>query len=120
VISQAAYLSKSKFGALISRTRIGEIGGLEDAAVRRIIDSFVCELPDYLDLITQKLKADSDAELLLILHKLSGASRTCGFSGISQVVDAWKSSPVLLSPAFRMSLSKVIEASHAEWRALVS
>lgn len=110
---------RSRERSLIDHDRIEEIGGLENPDIRRILDSFTRDLTGYLYLMDQQRAEENAVALLATLHKLAGASRTCGFSGISRVVDAWMASPKLLSSNFHTDLQSTIEASIAEWRCLV-
>jgi HPt (histidine-containing phosphotransfer) domain-containing protein len=106
--------------SLIDEERISEIGGLENPDIRRILTSFTSDLIGYLHLIDQQRQEKGTEELLATLHKLAGASRTCGFSGISRAVDAWTGSAKPFSPKLHADLRTVIEASIEEWHNLAS
>jgi HPt (histidine-containing phosphotransfer) domain-containing protein len=111
---------KSRKRLLIDEDRLEEIGGLGNPEICLILDSFTRELTGYLHLIEQQQAEKSTAELLVTLHKLSGASRTCGFSGISRAVDAFTGAPKPLNSKLHADLRTVIEASIEEWHSLLS
>jgi HPt (histidine-containing phosphotransfer) domain-containing protein len=101
---------------LFDAERINEIGGLGNPEIRRILDSFTGELSGYMHLIDQQREEKRTSELLVTLHKLAGASRTCGFAGISRAVDAWAGASNPLSSKLHADLRAVIEASIHEWQ----
>jgi hypothetical protein len=105
-------------GPLIDMARINDIGGLEDPDIRRILGNFIEDLPGYLSLIELQVADKKSSTLLTTLHKLAGASRTCGFSGIDRAVSAW----IALSKPFNArplpNLRAVVEASVVDWHAL--
>jgi len=105
---------------LIDEGRIEEIGGLEDPEIRRILDEFTSELVGYMHLIEMQCKEQRNAELRVTLHKLDGASRTCGFGGISRAVDALKECPEPFDAKLNAKLQLVIKASLEEWRMMVA
>jgi HPt (histidine-containing phosphotransfer) domain-containing protein len=105
---------------LIDRERMQEFGGVESPEVRSILDSFTTELVAYMHLIDQQREEGCGKELLGTLHKLAGASRTCGFVGISRAVDAWTDADLVFNLELHRELQAVIETSIAEWRSMVS
>jgi HPt (histidine-containing phosphotransfer) domain-containing protein len=105
---------------LIDQERIQEFGGVESPEVRGILDSFTTDLVAYMHLIDQQREEECGKELSGTLHKLAGASRTCGFVGISRAVDAWTDADLLFNLKLHRELQAVIEASIAEWRSMVS
>jgi len=117
---RASKPGKARKPALIDKARINEIGGLENPDIRRILESFTNDLIGYLHLIDQQREEKSGDELLSTLHKLAGASRTCGFTGISRVLDGWTGHAKLFNSKLHADLRTVIEASIDEWQSMVS
>jgi HPt (histidine-containing phosphotransfer) domain-containing protein len=110
----------SRASRLIDGERIEEIGGLENPEIRSILNAFTSELVGYMHLIEMQRKQQRRAELRATLHKLDGASRTCGFSGISQAVEALKECPEPFDAKLHAKLQQAIKASLAEWHSLVA
>jgi 8-oxo-dGTP pyrophosphatase MutT (NUDIX family) len=104
---------------LIDKRRIEEIGGLETPEIRQILDAFAGELVGYMHLIEMQRKEGLHAELRVTLHKLDGASRTCGFIGIGRAVEAVKGSPEPFDATLHADLQAAIRESLEEWRVMV-
>lgn len=103
---------------MIDLERIEEIGGLESPDIRRILEAFIEDLRGYMSLI-ERLKVEKSSEALLAtLHKLAGASRTCGFTGIDRAVSAWDTRANPFNAKLHLNLFAVIEASLVDWRAI--
>ena len=100
----------------IEKKRIEDIGGIENAEVKRILDNFVSELSGYLFLLDE-LRAQKDGHALLeTLHKLKGSSITCGFTRISQAVIQWEKAPEPFRKKLHSHLKTAVEASALEWQ----
>ena len=104
---------------LIDMGRIDDIGGLENPDIRRILGAFIEDLPGYLLLIERQAADKKSATLLVTLHKLAGASRTCGFSGIDRAVSAWIMLPNPFNGRLLQNLRAVVEASVVDWHEMV-
>jgi len=103
---------------LIDLGRIQDIGGLESPDIRRILGSFIEDLAGYLFRI-DRLKAEKDAgALVATLHKLDGASRTCGFTGINRAITAWDTLANPFNTRLHLNLRSVVEASIEEWSSI--
>lgn len=105
---------------LIDQRRIDEIGGLANPDILRILDSFTNDLTGYMHLIDQQREKKLNVELSMTLHKLSGASRNCGFAGIGEAVEALLASENRFGAKLHANLRSVIAGSIEEWRGLVS
>lgn len=103
---------------LIDLERISEIGGLENPDIRRILCAFIEDLPGYLALIERLRNERDTVEMLAVLHKLSGSSRTCGFTGISRAIESWKTLADPNRVNLHTNLKLTVAASIEEWNAL--
>lgn len=110
----------SSMTSLIDKTRIEEIGGLESPDIRRILNEFTIDLVGFMHLIEQEWKEEKVGELLATLHKLNGASRTCGFTGVGRAADLLIASSQPLDSKLHAELQAVIEKSIKEWQIMAS
>ncbi len=104
---------------LIDIERINEIGGLDSPDIRRILSSFIEDLPGYLLLIDRLREERRAEEMLSTLHKLAGSARTCGFSGINRAVASWDTLANPYKPSLHSNLRMTVEASIEEWYGLI-
>lgn len=114
---QGSSLQHTRKSPLIDMARINDIGGLENPDIRRILGNFIEDLPGYLSLIELQAADRKSGALLTTLHKLAGASRTCGFIGIDRAVSAWIALPNPFNVRLLPNLRAVVEASVVDWNA---
>lgn len=115
---QGRKIQRVRKNPLIDLARINDIGGLESPDIRRILGAFIEDLPGYLFLIERQKQDKKSVALLATLHKLAGASRTCGFTGIDRAISAWNPLANPFSTRLHQNLRKVIEASVVDWHAM--
>lgn len=104
----------------IESNRFASLGGLEDSAVRRILENFVFSLHGHL-VTLEKIRAKEDVEEFAVaLHKLRGSANTCGFVAIAKVVEAWQEAPDPFDGSFHSDLAEAIHASIHQWRSITA
>jgi len=106
---------KFKGSPIIDVERIEELGGKADPAVCQIIGSFTEDLGSYLCLLDQQRKEGLVEEIGDTLHKLLGASKTCGFVGIGLVAEVLFEPEKRLNAKLHIELRSLIEASVEYW-----
>ncbi len=88
---------------------------MQSPDILRILGTFIEDLSGYLFRI-ERLKAEKNADALVAtLHKLDGASRTCGFTGINRAITAWDTLANPFNTRLHTNLRSVVEASIEEW-----
>lgn len=105
---------------MIDMQRITMMGGLGNHAVRSILARFISELPQYLERLNEHESLGDRASLLATLHRMKGASRTCGFVAVAEAAGAWHEAPEHEAPALRQGLLHSIDRTIEEWNAVAS
>lgn len=107
-----------KTDPLIDHKRIEGIGGFSNPAIRQTIDNFISDLPSYLFMLNTLNQQKNAEGIGIILHKLKGASMTCGFTAIGKCVVEWDSQIDSFDAKSYERLRGIVDASILDWKKL--
>jgi HPt (histidine-containing phosphotransfer) domain-containing protein len=91
----------------LDRSRLIQMGAIEDPAITQILDSFMDALDQRIDEFTAAAAERESSSLKYLLHKLRGSAGNCGFPAIAELCGRIESEQVEFSQeAFHLVASR--------------